>query len=207
VAYNADVVKPSDVATWRDLLNPKLKGKIVCYDPTSPGPGAGALAAMAKVLGMDYVTKLIKDQQVKFVQNSDQEMASVAHGEYPIGLALTTQEIVQYQSDGINIKVSLPSPMPGYVTHPNGVIIEAVGAPNPNAAQVFINWWASQRGQQTYQDEARYISNRTDVDKSKMPSFIIPKPGAQYFDDGRGQNYYVTERKQIIASLTAMIGR
>ena len=52
----------------------KFKGKIVCYDPTSPGPGAGAIAAMAKVLGMDYVTKLIKDQQVKFVQNSDQEM-------------------------------------------------------------------------------------------------------------------------------------
>ena len=206
LAYNADSVSAADVSTWNGLLNPKFKGKIVCYDPTSPGPGAGAIAAMAKVLGMDYVTKLIKGQQVVFVPNSDQEIAGVAHGEYPIALAMTTAPIVQYQSQGINIKVALPAPMPGYVTHPNGVIIEAVGAPDPAAAQVFINWYASRPGQQAYQDDTDYTSNRTDVDKSKLPAFIVPKPGVRYFDDGHGQDYYITERKTIITAVTAMIG-
>lgn len=206
LAYNGDMVKAPDVATWNDLLNPKLKGKIVCYDPSSPGPGAGAIAVMAKVLGMDYVTKLIRDQQVTFVRNSDQEMADVAHGEYPIGIALTTDEVSQYQRQGLNVKVALPAPMPGYVTHPNGVIIEATGAPDPAAAQVFINWWASRTGQQAYQDDVHYISNRTDVDKSALPAYSVPKPGLHYFDDGHGQDFYVTERKTILAQVAGMIG-
>lgn len=206
LTYNGDMVKAVDVATWNDLLKPKFKGKIVCYDPNSPGPGAGAIGAMAKVLGMDYVTKLIRDQHVTFVQNSDQEMADIAHGEYPIGIAVTTLEITLYQRQAINIKVALPAPMPGYLTHPNGVIIEAVGAPDPAAAQVFINWWASRPGQQAYQDDVHYISNRTDVDKSTLPAYSVPKPGVRYFDEGHGQEFYTTERKAMLDKVAALIG-
>jgi hypothetical protein len=96
--------------------------------------------------------------------------------------------------------------MPGYVTHPNGVIIEAVGAPDPAAARVFINWWASLPGQQAYQNDVHYISNRTDVDKSAQPAYSVPRPGYHYFDEGRGQAFYTIERKVIFAKVAALIG-
>jgi ABC-type Fe3+ transport system substrate-binding protein len=206
VTVNADDVDPNSIKSWNDLLDPKYKGKIICYDPTSNGPGQGAVGAMAAVLGMDYIKKLFVDQQVKFVTDNDQLAQAVAHGDYPIALALIQQSINKYQQQGINLKIVLPSEMPGYLTSGFGVIREAKGAPHPAAAQVFINWYASAAGAQAYQDIMLEASNRLDVDKSKLPAYTIPKPGVKYFDADLTENFYVNERQKDIDQITKILG-
>ena len=161
---------------------------------------------MAAVLGMDYIQKLFVDQQVKFVTDNDQLAQAVAHGDYPIALALIQQSINKYQSQGINLKVVLPSDMPGYLTSGFGVIREAKGAPHPNAAQVFINWYASAAGQQAYQDIMLEASNRLDVDKSKLPEYTVPKDGVKYFDADLTEDFYVNERQKDIDKITQLLG-
>ncbi len=39
ILINTSMVKPEEIKSMHDLLNPKWKGKIVMYDPTTPGPG------------------------------------------------------------------------------------------------------------------------------------------------------------------------
>ncbi len=39
LAYNTKLVKPTDIKSYWDVLNPKWKGKIVAYDPTLGGAG------------------------------------------------------------------------------------------------------------------------------------------------------------------------
>jgi spermidine/putrescine-binding protein len=44
LVVNADIVKPSDITSWRDLLDPKYKGKIIALMPTLGAGGATARA-------------------------------------------------------------------------------------------------------------------------------------------------------------------
>jgi ABC-type Fe3+ transport system substrate-binding protein len=62
------------------------------------------------------------------------------------------------------------------------------GAPNPNAARVFINWFLSRRGQialQKYTDlygEDPPNSRRVDIPKDMLPHGNRIIPGKRYFD-------------------------
>jgi ABC-type Fe3+ transport system substrate-binding protein len=206
VTVNADEIDPSAIKSWNDLLDPKYKGKIIAYDPTANGPGQGATGAMAKVLGFDFIKKLYVDQQAKMVQDNEQLAQGVAQGDFPIALSLIQQEVQKYQDEGINLKAVLPSPMPGYLTAGFGVVREPVKAPHPNAAQVFLNWYASKAGQQVYQDTMLESSNRLDVDKKKIPSYTVPAQDADYFDDGLSEDYYVHQRKADIDKIVELLG-
>jgi ABC-type Fe3+ transport system substrate-binding protein len=62
------------------------------------------------------------------------------------------------------------------------------GAPNPNAAKVFVNWFLSRRGQiamQKYNDlygEDPPNSRRIDIPKDMLPAVNRLYPGKKYFD-------------------------
>ena len=62
------------------------------------------------------------------------------------------------------------------------------GAPNPNAAKVFVNWFLSRRGQiamQKYNDlygEDPPNSRRIDIPKDMLPAVNRMQPGKKYFD-------------------------
>jgi len=62
------------------------------------------------------------------------------------------------------------------------------GAPNPNAAKVFVNWFLSRKGQtalQKYADlygEEPPNSRRVDIPKDILPPLNRLVPGKKYFD-------------------------
>src|SRR5262249_49171762 len=45
VAYNTKQLKPEELTTWADLLDPKWQGKIVIGDPQTNGPSRGNLTS------------------------------------------------------------------------------------------------------------------------------------------------------------------
>jgi ABC-type Fe3+ transport system substrate-binding protein len=63
--------------------------------------------------------------------------------------------------------------------------------PHPNAAKVYINWFYSKAGQQAFVDIIQQPSARVDVDMSKLPEYLLPKPedqdmnAAQFLDEKR----------------------
>src|SRR4249920_1279654 len=66
--YNTQLVKPQDVSSYNDLLDPKWKGKIGLRDPRVPGGGLAMWAFLLDTKGEDYVRKLA--QQEMFVSRN-----------------------------------------------------------------------------------------------------------------------------------------
>src|SRR5581483_7769905 len=71
---------------------------------------------------------------------------------------------------------------PGAVLGGSSVVSEPKLAPHPNATAVFLNWYASQPGQQVFSTVWKTPSNRTDVHVDGIPDYVTPKPGVQYVD-------------------------
>jgi iron(III) transport system substrate-binding protein len=55
---NTDDVKPEEIRSLTDLLNPKWSGKIGYLDPRTPGAGASMWSFLWKLKGEDYLKRL-----------------------------------------------------------------------------------------------------------------------------------------------------
>jgi len=206
ITVNADLVDPASITTLDDLLRPEFKGKIIANDPTAQGAGQGAAAAMVGAgVSIDYLKQLFIDQQVDLTQDNGQVVEALARGTHSVALFALQSQIEKYKAQGFNLQVVTPSDYPGYVTSGFSVLKQAVAAPHPNAAQVFINWYASQPGQQTYQDVLLAASNRLDTDRSSLPAYVIPQDGVTYFEDS-SETFRLTQRRAAVDELVALFG-
>jgi ABC-type Fe3+ transport system substrate-binding protein len=203
---NAEKVEPSSIRNWNDLLKPEFKGKIIAYDPTTNGPGQGATGFLSRALGLDYLRKLFVDQDVTFVTDNQQLIEAVARGTKPIGLFAIQSFIEQFKKEGFDLQVVLPSDHPGYLTSGFSVLKEPKGVPHPNAAQVFINWYASQPGQTVYSSTMLEASRRLDVNLPDVPDYVKPKAGVRYDETDVSEDFYVGERQKAIKQITDLLG-
>lgn len=205
VTVNADEIDPSSIQVWDDLLKPEFKGQIIAYDPTTNGPGQGATGFMGARRGLDYLRELYIGQEVEFVQDNGQLVEAVARGTKPIGLYVIQSSIERFKAEDFNLEVVLPEDDPGYITSGFSVLKQAVDVPHPNAAQVFINWYASPPAQEVYQQVMGASSNRTDIDKSGVPPYVVPQEGVEYFDDNT-EEFYTGDRQVYIEEVTELLG-
>jgi hypothetical protein len=84
---NADYVKPEEMRSAKDLLNPKWKGKIATEDPTLAG-GSGVQSAVHfyTQLGPEFVKQLYLDQQPTIQRDRRMLTDWMARGTHPICL-------------------------------------------------------------------------------------------------------------------------
>ena len=181
--YNTDRIKPDGLRTWQDLMRPDYKGKIVSVDPRSQGSGQAAAAYIVHLFGYEFVRKLYQDQQVTLVRDARQAIEWVARGSHWISIGTSSTDLERLKASGIkNVGVSDLSDGPGSVLGGFSIFWEPVGAPNPNAAAVFLNWYASKPGQEAFMAAKGTPTRRTDVDLSSVPAYNLPKPGYNYLD-------------------------
>jgi len=201
---NKDIVDPASIKSWKDLLDPKYKGKIASDDLRMPGPGQGSSAWIYNEFGIDYIKALFIDQQVMFTNDTRLLVENVVRGIYPIAFGAIQTQVERFRREGFNnMAIVLPDDAPGYLTGGFSVLKEAKGVPHPNAAQVFINWYMSRPGQEVYESVMLETSRRIDVNTS-VPDYLVPKPGVKYYEAYNEEVYF--SRNAVVKLVTAALG-
>lgn len=179
---NTTLVKPDEMKSYRDVLNPKWKGKIVSFDLTTTGPGGKLMSTVAlQILSMDYWRQFARQDPV-FIRDHRQLVDWIAHGKYAIGIAPETAEIARFKKE-VPALMQLPPPEEGVgLTTGFGGLALIDNPAHPNAAKLFINWLLSKEGITVYTRAGDIHSRRLDVPTDFLSPEIVRLPGVKYFD-------------------------
>lgn len=181
-------VDASQFASYKDLLDPKWKGKMASTDIRNPGPGVAPSRFVRKAdgLGPQYIKDLFAPGNVKLSTDQKQLIDWVGQGTYPIGLFLDPGEVAIAIKQGLPITIVPPDQFKeGAAIGPNNAGIALFDrAPHPNAAKLYINWFLSKAGQETWQREVGDNSYRIDIPKDTVNPLFVPKQGFTYINAG-----------------------
>jgi ABC-type Fe3+ transport system substrate-binding protein len=206
--FNSDLVPKGSVRSWKDLLKPEFKGKIAAYDPRSGGPGQAAAAYLVDVFGLEFLKQLYLGQEVVYTRDGRQLIEWVVRGNHAVALGGVQVDVEQFTTHGIrNLTVPELPDGPGSVLGGFSVLKQPKGVLHPNAATVFINWYASQPGQTAYSRAMLEPSSRVDVEVPTIPDYVKPKPGTHYLDQYEDGWYRETRPKVEDAIVQALGGR
>ncbi len=187
--YNTNLVNPKEFKSYWDLVAPKWKGKIVSQDPLGTGLGASLQHYYYQPeLGPEFLKKLFGEMQPTFGRDRRQITDWLAQGRF--ALCVGCRDTNRAKQQGLPVdELDQVEWKEGFnVTSGGGSISFIKGAPNPNAAKVFVNWFLSRRGQlalQKYPDlygEDAPNSRRLDIPKDMLASSMRMTPGRKYFD-------------------------
>lgn len=140
--------------SFRDLLNPALKGKIAFGDPMNSSSAFQCLVAMLYAAGKDgdpmsneawaFVDKFIANLNGKVANSSSQVFKGVANGEYVVGLTWE-DPAANLQRSGAPVKVVFPQE--GSIFPGESVQIIA-NCKHPENAKKFVDYMLSEKIQQ-----------------------------------------------------------
>lgn len=154
-----DLIPAADMPkTWADLLNPKLKGKLVMTNPSFTSLQLGVVAMMSKERGWDYYERLNKNDVV-VVQGNEQALNLVKSGERPIAAGADSQYANQARLAGHKIDNVFPSD--GTFAIP-AVTAVVKGSKNPNAAKLLAAYHLGEEAQKLWPPEGIYAA-RADI--------------------------------------------
>ncbi len=197
---NTQHVKPEDLRTARDLLNPKWRGKISFDDPTQPGSGSNTSSRLYLQYGADFAKQIYIDQKPVISRDRRQLTDWLLRGTYPIAFSVDDDQIDAMRKEGLPVKeIYRLDDMGGSLSAGNGHLAIFDRAPHPAAAQVFANWLASREGMEIYARSLAVAPTRNDIDVVAlkiMPVERVPQPGVEYFDTS-DWNFNVTERPRL----------
>ncbi len=161
--YNADLVKPEEVRSYDDLLDPKWKGKIGLLDPRTSGAGLGIWAFLWETKGEAYLKKLM--QQSLFLNGNRRIVVdAMAKKKIAITVGPTYYSFISFIKAGIPLKPFRQFKEGTFVTFGSGPPVVAKNPPHPNATKVFVNWVLSKEGQEMWNKAHGQPTRRLDVD-------------------------------------------
>jgi iron(III) transport system substrate-binding protein len=182
VFLNTKLLPAVQVKSAEVLLDPKFKGKIAAYDPTTNGAGLPPAADVYLAKGEDFWVKLYKGQSVQLSRDADQLADGLAREKYAAVIGLARSNADPLIKDGFPLDDVPLSDIPDTLSGGFGTIAIFDKAPHPNAAKVFANWIASKEGATVHSRAEVAVANRNDIDYSWAPEEYTPKPGVNYFD-------------------------
>jgi iron(III) transport system substrate-binding protein len=163
--YNTDLVKPAEIRSYDDLLNPKWKGKIGFLDPRTPGAGDSNWSFMWETKGEEFLKKLAVHD---LVLGRDQRLLSenLAKGKVAIMIGLTYYSYLPFVKASLPIKPLSALKEGTYATGGSGNLAIIRNPPHPNATKVFVNWVLGREGQDLVSRALGQGTRRIDVDTS-----------------------------------------
>lgn len=180
LAINTDLVKPGEIKAFRDLLDPKWKGKILINDPTIAGTSLKGFSVLGfGILGLDYFRQLAK-QEPTIIRDQRLEITWLSQGKFPILLFPNTAFMVEFMKAGAPIDMLLAEEGT-YLSRGGGVVSMVNKASHPNAAKVIVNWMFSKEGLTLISRGMGYQSARIDIPTEGLNPVQVRKPGVKYF--------------------------
>ena len=191
IMYNKKLVSDAETPkAWKDVLDPKWKGKVAYADATKSGSSYTLLVTWLTIYGKnDAGWKFVEDllRQCKVLPKSSMTYQMVANGEFPIGLTFE-QAAFEYLKSGAPVGLVYPSEGTAVIQDGSALV---QGAPHPNAAKLFLDFTVSKEAQELIVEKFGRRSVRRDVaspaglpavDKIKAISY-----DSQYAADNRAQ--------------------
>ena len=164
---NTTLVKPDEVRSFDDLLDPKWKGKIGFSDPRVAGSGLSVWSFLWDIKGEEYLRKLAR-QELFVSQNLRQIADALAKGKLAIALGIGFAQTEPFVKGGLPLK-ELPQPREGLPgSNGYGTLGIVKNPPHPNATKVFVNWLLGKEGQEFYSKVMLQSTRRLDVDTKWM---------------------------------------
>lgn len=208
-AYNTNLVKPSEVKSFWDILQPKWKGKMAAFDPRD----RGHIQRMRSLyynpnLGPEFLRRLFEDMDVTLGRDQRQLLDWLAAGKFHVYLFATSSDVDDAKKKGLPVGNLYGQPREGYMTGQFGHIALVKQMPHPNAAKVFLNWVLSKEGQTQWQKKTDNNSLRMDIPKDMLTEQQeIPKAGEKYLNASLPQYEDVTPVLKILAAALAKTGK
>ncbi|MBI4334342.1 MAG: extracellular solute-binding protein [Chloroflexi bacterium] len=184
VAINTDIVKQSDIQSYRDLLKPQWKGKIVLFDPNITGNGNTWAAFMLWVVygvepGKAYLGELAR-QDLFMTRDARLQIEWVARGKYPIAVGPTVAALMEFRRAGAPIDVALPAEG-GQIIPAADTLGVPLAAPHPAAQALAVNWLLSKEGQALYSKASGRPAARADISTEGIDPFFLTPKGYKVF--------------------------
>jgi iron(III) transport system substrate-binding protein len=177
---NPKVTKPQEIKSYKDLLNPKWRKKIVMDDPTRAGPGQATFTFfyLHPDLGPNFIRALAK-QEPSVLREYTQEIDGIAREKYSILIGVSDIVAEERMKDGLPIAIIDPRQLKegSDISPGSGGVGFFNRAPHPNAAKIYLNWLLSKDGQAGFARVNGYISARLDVPTDHSP-WRVPIPGS-----------------------------
>ena len=168
--YNSTIMKPDEIRSYDDLLNPKWRGKIGILDPRSAGSGTSTWAFFLKIKGEEFLRKLAP-QELLLSRDQRQLADSLAKGKIILTIGLSYYTFAPFLKAGLPIK-PLPELKEGtYTSCGSGALSVVKNSPHPNATKVFVNWLLSKEGQEVYGKAMGQATRRLDVETKWLTEY------------------------------------
>jgi len=142
--YNTKLLKSEDAPkSWKELVDPKWKGKIALADPTRAGSSFSYIYAMWKLYGVDYLRELGKNDILVVGEGGGTRIA-LANGERALA-PVSEYDAFRLKKEGLPVDVIWPTDGTIMVPAPLALVKDS---PNPEAALLFAQFILSKEGQE-----------------------------------------------------------
>ncbi|HEX4781083.1 MAG TPA: extracellular solute-binding protein [Usitatibacter sp.] len=196
MAYNTNIVKEADAPKgYKDLLDPKWKGKLTKAHPGYSGTALTGTYALVKVLGWGYFESLAK-QGVQQLQSTTATPKSIASGERAVMVDGNEYNVFIEMNKKSPVKPIYAAEGTPFISSPTGIFAQA---PHPNAARLFENFIYTAKIQQLLVDVGGQRSAHPDV---KEPAGRTPLSQIKLLpDDPAGMMPQVADIKKKYAAI------
>ena len=181
ILINTNLVKPGEVKGYKDLINPKWKGKIVTRDLSTGGGSKWMCAAVQQgILDWNYMQQLANLEPV-VLRDERLQVDWVVQGKMAIAVGMSGQLAQQMIDVGAPVQRMIPAEGT-YLSSSAGSFAFINKAPHPNAAKIYINYLLTQEGQTILSKALPLGSRRLDVPNDHVPLMSRLVTGFNYFN-------------------------